>query len=217
MTQKKLLLSIEGSSGILSVSLFLQHQLLKENFYYNSQQQFSEIILTAIDEILNQTNKTKQELKAICTTTGPGVFTSVRIILAYVISIGIGLNIPVYTLDSIKASALSYLAWNRTKTIRVTLKASKNSFYTAAFAPQSLLLEKPTAAKIENHKTILPTIKDEDLLVGNGILDLKEKFGLVTNGQQLTDNYLKSSNLASYLLKIKSLKNYQNTEATFLR
>ena len=111
--EEKFFLSLEGSSGDFSLSIFAQSapqktQLIAEKQYSAIKSSTSESIIPAIHSILAKTGVKKEEIESLfLTTTGPGSFTAIRVVLASVLGISLGLNIPVYTLDSLKASALA--------------------------------------------------------------------------------------------------------------
>ena len=225
--EEKFFLSLEGSSGDFSLSIFAQSasqktQLIAEKQYSAIKSSTSESIIPAIHSILAKTGVKKEEIRAILTTTGPGSFTAIRVVLASVLGISLGLNIPVYTLDSLKASALAAFYSKELKnkqTIKVVLKAYKGEFYTANFSKNSLLKEKPTMPKIQKPTEFIKKIKKENFLVGNGISWLLDFFDFKLNQKQnfIYKNYLLSSNLARYLLSISNLENYKNQNPTFLR
>ena len=101
--KKDIILAIEGSSGTLSLAIFKDNKLIKENIYSEENQLYSEIFLSKVDIILKQTKSDKKQISKIFTTTGPGLFTATRIILSYVSALGIGLKVPIYSLDSLKS------------------------------------------------------------------------------------------------------------------
>ena len=82
-------------------------QQIAEKQYSAIKSATAESIIPAIHSILAKTGVKKEDITAITTTTGPGAFTSIRITLSSVIAISLGLKIPVYTLDSLKTSALA--------------------------------------------------------------------------------------------------------------
>ena len=223
--EEKFFLSLEGSSGDFSLSIFAQSapqktQLIAEKQYSAIKSSTSESIIPAIHSILAKTGVKKEEIRAILTTTGPGSFTAIRVVLASVLGISLGLNIPVYTLDSLKASALAAFYSKELKnkqTIKVVLKAYKGEFYTANFSKNSLLKD-PQCLKSKKPTEFIKKIKKENFLVGNGISWLLEFFDFKLNQKHfIYKNYLLSSNLARYLLSISNLENYKNQNPTFLR
>ena len=224
---KKFFLSLEGSSNNFSLSIFAQSssnsiQQIAEKQYSAIKSATAESIIPAINSILAKTGVKKEDITAITTTTGPGAFTSIRITLSSVLAISLGLKIPVYTLDSLKTSALAAFYSKKIQekqNIRVALKAYKGELYTANFSKTSLLQETPTKPKMQTPTEFMKEVKKEDFLVGNGISWLQEFHGWsIAKGQDcICENYLLSSNLARYLLSISTLENYKNQNPTFLR
>ncbi len=225
--KKKIFLSLEGSSGDFSLSVFAVSQakvfmLTKEEIYPSKNYTISEYLIPALDSILKKTGLKKEEITALITTTGPGAFTAIRIVLSSVLAIGLGLKTPIYSLDSLKTSALAALYSKKIQEkqmIRVALKAYKGELYTSDFSQNCLLTEKPTKPKIQTPEEFIKKIKKEDFLVGSGISWLQENqdWKIAKKQNFITKNYLLSSNLARYLLNRPSLSKYQNQKPTFLR
>ena len=154
--EEKFFLSLEGSSSNFSLSIFAQSssksiQQIAEKQYSAIKSATAESIIPAIHSILAKTGVKKEDITAITTTTGPGAF-SIRITLSSVIAISLGLKIPVYTLDSLKTSALAAFYSKKIQekqNIRVALKAYKGELYTANFSKTSLLQETATKPKMQ--------------------------------------------------------------------
>ena len=133
---KNFFLSLEGSSNNFSLSIFAQSssnliQQIAEKQYSAIKSATAESIIPAINSILAKTGVKKEDITAITTTTGPGAFTSIRITLSSVLAISLGLKIPVYTLDSLKTSALAAFYSKKIQekqNIRVALKAYRTLY-----------------------------------------------------------------------------------------
>ena len=205
--KKNIILSIEGSGEDFSVSLFFENNLLKEDYYSNVKN--SEFILPAIQKILQQTNIKKEEIKAIFTTTGPGSFTSTRIALASVMALSFGLQIPFYTLDSLKTSALIS---KKEPQMAVIINAYNNKLYTAVFSTNSLKKEIPTTIKKLSIQKFLEEFNQDYCYIGNGVTLLKKKYNIQFQKETIPQNYLKSSLLAKYLLTVKNIENYKQKD-----
>ena len=215
MKQKEIVLSIEGSgSDSFSISIFKDTKLLAEDFY--TQTQFSDLLIPAIEKILLKTSVSKQSIGAIFTTTGPGSFTSIRVILSSVMALSLGLKVPIYTLDSLKASALGITQ----QKIAVALTAYKKELYTAFFDQAAINKELPTDAKLLKPAEFLTKIKNYNYcLVGNGIAWLQKNYDFIpTRGQEIiTRNYLKSSQIAKYLFCVRDKEKYRKSEPLYLK
>ena len=214
-TTKNITLCLEGSSAkYFSISLFSNTKLLQEILYQKPQ--FSINLLPAIESILKENKIKKEYLKVIFTTSGPGSFTSIRIVLSSLLAISFGLKIPLYTLDSLKTAALSF----KEKECAVILKAYKKQFYFAFFQEGDLYKEKPTKIVILQAPQIIKKIKNKNCcLVGDAIDDLEKDFGFIPKKAQKIkrENFLLSSNLARYLSKVKDIEKYQNTKANYIQ
>ena len=111
-----------------------------------------------LDSILTKTG-VKKRYYPITTTTGPGAFTSIRITLSSVLAISLGLKIPVYTLDSLKTSALAAFYSKKIQEKQNIRKAYKGELYTANFSKTSLLQETPTKPKMQTPTEFMKEVK----------------------------------------------------------
>ena len=213
MNNKNIVLSLEGSSaGGFSISVFCKEKLLQEDFYYNSQ--LSELLLPAIDKILKKNNISKYSLSALFATSGPGSFTCIRVVLSSLIAISLGLNIPLYTIDSLKAAALI----TKEYPIAIALKAYKKEFYTAFFEEKNL--QKTSLVVVMKPEIFLQKIKNKNYcIIGNGISWLQEEYNFIPHKNQkiIVGNYLKSSRVAEYLFGLENKEQYRNSDPIYIK
>lgn len=214
MASDDIILSLEGSSASgFSLSLFRSQRLLQEEFYNASQ--FSDSLLPAIDKILQKNRIPKNSLSALFGTSGPGSFTSIRVVLSSLIAISMGLNIPLYTLDSLKAAALI----TDSPRVAVALQAYKGELYTAFFEKNNHF-KQATPIQVLQPVDFLKKIENQDYcLVGNGMILLQEKyhFSPAKNQKIIAKDYLKSSNIAKYLFCIKNKEQYKNSNPHYIK
>lgn len=214
VSHKNIVLAVEGSStDNFSISIFQEQKILQENFYH--QPQFSELLIPAIEKILQEKALPKESISAIFATNGPGSFTSIRVVLSSLIAISLGLDIPLYTLDSLKTASLI----TDDPKIAVVFKAYKGEFYTAFF-DESSANQQPTKIELLKPLVFLEKIKNKNYtLVGDGISLLQEKWDFVPEKSQkiITKNYLKSSNLANYLFSVPDRKIYKTSQPNYAK
>ena len=211
---KNITLCLEGSTAnYFSISLFSNTKILQEVFYQKPQ--FSNVLLPTIKSILEKNNIKKESLKAIFTTSGPGSFTSIRVVLSSLLAISFGLKIPLYTLDSLKTAALSF----KEKECVVILKAYKNQFYFAYFKEKDFTKETPTNIEILQGVQVMKNIENKNCYLVGDIEILEKDFGFISKEKQKIkrEKFLLSSNLAYYLSKVKDIKKYQNTKANYIQ
>ena len=100
----KIILSIETSTNICSVSLFKSNELLclKED----TNREHSSLLAPFVQQIFNEVNFEINLIDAIALSIGPGSYTGLRIGLSFTKGIAFSLNkpiIPVDTIESLKA------------------------------------------------------------------------------------------------------------------
>ncbi|MFH2131258.1 MAG: tRNA (adenosine(37)-N6)-threonylcarbamoyltransferase complex dimerization subunit type 1 TsaB [bacterium] len=173
LVKEQCILGIEGSGFSVSVGL-MERGVPRGNLFLNTGTPGSESLLSAIDQLLRMLDVRKESLEGVCVTLGPGSFTSLRICLSTAEALGLGLNIPVYGVDSLILIAASVPF--HASTIRVIQNAYKGEFYTAAYDTS-----KGHAVAVSDLSLIKPAVFFEqlqkgDLILGSGVsklIDLK--------------------------------------------
>lgn len=93
-------LILDSSNVDLSVGLAKDDKLI-DFINYEAWQSQSEYMTNEIDNILSKHNVSKDDLKDIIVTIGPGSYTGLRIALTIAKVMSLALNIPLYTLSSL--------------------------------------------------------------------------------------------------------------------
>ncbi|MBU2513619.1 tRNA (adenosine(37)-N6)-threonylcarbamoyltransferase complex dimerization subunit type 1 TsaB [bacterium] len=175
------ILGIEASGFSVSVGL-MEAGIARGLIYINDGSPGSEILLATIDQLLLILKIDKNRLEGICVTVGPGAFTSLRISLAVAESLGLGLHIPVYGVDTLSLIAATVPFYP--SPIKVIQNAYKGEFYTATYETK---LGKPRL--LDKLRLVMPEkfyngLQPEDLILGSGI-DLLEKKGFDLGAKQV--------------------------------
>ncbi len=156
------ILGIDGAGFAVSVGV-LENRVPKGLIYLNDGSPGSEVLLATIDQLLTTLKIEQTDLDGICVTLGPGSFTSLRISLAVAESIGLGLNLPVYGVDTLQLIAGS-LPFYRGQ-VKVIQNAYKGEFYAATYKTET---GKPVLQ--DSLHLIKPEPFYEDLIAGDMIL-----------------------------------------------
>ncbi|MBT3225497.1 MAG: tRNA (adenosine(37)-N6)-threonylcarbamoyltransferase complex dimerization subunit type 1 TsaB [Deltaproteobacteria bacterium] len=184
LLKEQCILGIEGSGFSVSIGL-MDQGVPKGNLFLNTGAPGSESLLSGIDQLLRMLNVQKDALDGVCVTLGPGSFTSLRICLSTAEALGLGLNIPVYGIDSLGLIAASVPFY--ASTIKVIQNAYKGEFYSASYDTS-----RGKAVSLSDLSLIKPDLfyeqlKKGELILGNGVgklmdlqLDLQAK-GVVWN------------------------------------
>ena len=97
----KIILSIETSTNICSVSLFKSNELLclKED----TNREHSSLLAPFVQQIFNEVNFEINLIDAIALSIGPGSYTGLRIGLSFTKGIAFSLNKPIIPVDTIES------------------------------------------------------------------------------------------------------------------
>lgn len=101
-----MLLAVDTSTQMLGVALYDGNRVLAENIWQSRARHTVELA-PAIDRMLKTCNTAPAQLTGLAVATGPGSFTSLRVGLALIKGMALGLKIPVVgipTLDALVAA-----------------------------------------------------------------------------------------------------------------
>jgi len=166
LLREQCLLGIEGSGFSTSVGV-MEKGVARGNLFLNTGAPGSESLLLGIDRLLQLTGIEKESLEGICVTLGPGSFTSLRICLSTAQAIGLGLNIPVYGVDSLVLIAATMPFYP--STVKVIQNAYKGEFYTAAYNTVGGRPEALSDLGLIKPETFFDQLQEGDLVLGNGV------------------------------------------------
>ncbi|MCP4750896.1 MAG: tRNA (adenosine(37)-N6)-threonylcarbamoyltransferase complex dimerization subunit type 1 TsaB [Proteobacteria bacterium] len=177
LLREQRILGIEGSGFFISVGL-VDKGVPRGLIFLNDGSPGSQTLLAAIDRLLSMLKIEKRTLDGICVTLGPGSFTSLRIGLSTAEAIGLGLEIPIYGVDSLILIAASVPFYSHT--VKVVQNAYKGEFYTASYrTDRSEVVEQGKIGLIKP-SDFYDNLQENDLILGNGVERLIEnKFDLV--------------------------------------
>jgi tRNA threonylcarbamoyladenosine biosynthesis protein TsaB len=99
-------LALETSGAIGSVALARGRRVIARGFLPRSQEQ-ARRILPAVDQVLGESGLAPSSLSGVVVGAGPGSFTGLRIAAATGKGLAHGLGIPLWSLSSLAAAALS--------------------------------------------------------------------------------------------------------------
>lgn len=98
---KKYTILLDSSNISLSVGVALDDKLLKYTSYEAWQEQ-SEHMVPELDAILKSLNISKEEIKDVVVSIGPGSYTGIRISLTIAKTICTALDVPLYEVSSLQ-------------------------------------------------------------------------------------------------------------------
>ena len=165
-------LGLEGSGFAISVGIMGKGEA-RGLIYLNEGSPGSEILLATIDQLLATLRMSRHELEGICVTLGPGSFTSLRISLAVAESLGLGLGLPVYGVDTLQliAATVPYYA----DRIKVIQNAYKGEYYAATYVTREGRPQRLDDLHIIKPAKFYEQLAPGDLLLGTGVSHLLQK------------------------------------------
>ena len=169
-----LILSIETSTKVCSVALHRNGDLvaLKEGFEANSH---SETLLQFIQEVFEEAEIAKSELKAIAVSKGPGSYTGLRIGVSTAKGLAYGLDIPLISVDTLESLSLGGLENQNSEDgfYVPMIDARRMEVYCAVFDQQMNQIL-PTEAKIIEEDSFVEYLeKGKVYFFGDGAMKLK--------------------------------------------
>jgi tRNA threonylcarbamoyladenosine biosynthesis protein TsaB len=171
--REQCILGIESSGAAVSVGL-IDRGIPRGLIYCNDGTPGSQSLLVAIDRLLSMLRVEKRSLQGICVTLGPGAFTSLRIGLSTAEAMGLGLNVPVYGVETLALIAATVPFYSGT--VKVIQNAYKGEFYLAAYRTcdgRAIRLEGPL---LTTPTRFFEGLAAGDLVVGNGVPRLLEQY-----------------------------------------
>jgi len=170
LLNEQCLLGIEGTGQAVSVGIMLKG-LARGCLFLDTGKPGSEMLLSAIDQLLSMSGLDKKDLEGICVTQGPGSFTSMRISLAIAESLGLGLNIPLYGVDALTLMAKTVPYYSGT--IKVIRNAYKGEFYVASFCYKKGILHRMSEIELVTPRAFYEKLVEGELVLGDGLIKLE--------------------------------------------
>ena len=201
------ILVLDCAVSKISIAVKFEDKMIAQTYDIGMRQ--SEILVPAIDDILQKAGITAGDLDFSAITIGPGSFTGLRLGISALKAIELAYNVPIYGVSSLKV--YSYAAKNLGLPVLCCIDANKDRFYACLYD--------------ENGNEILPDGDYEkseliEKINFNKILitgpDAKKFYDILSNSNAHTDlkPYLliNSVNYAACLVEIAE-KMYKNNES----
>lgn len=197
------ILSIDTSSNNCSIAVVDEKAMLGEiSINYNLQH--SVLLMPLIEELLRRLDMAPKDLGALTVSTGPGSFTGLRIGLSAIKGIALGLNLPLYSADSL--STLAFGAFGYKGILVPMVDALRGGFYTGFYTfdrDRLVTIMEPSILTLEEVKEKLKDEKREIMVLGD-IMEKKSSEELLFSENVIlapqTLNIPKAGNIP-YLLK----------------
>lgn len=125
------LLAVETSTEACSVALWIDGQVIER--FEIAPRRHTELVLPWAGELLAEAGIRKSELDAIAVGRGPGAFTGVRLAVALVQGMALGLDKPVLPVSTLAALALQALPGANGRSILAAIDARMGELYLGLF------------------------------------------------------------------------------------
>jgi len=197
-----LLLNIETSTKVCSVSLALNGEVLASKEESSEKYIHSEKLNVFIEELFTQVDYQLKDLAAICVSKGPGSYTGLRIGVSCAKGFCYALDIPLISIDSLSVLARGYLndnLINANTILMPMIDARRMEVYTAVFNHKA---EIQTSISAEVIDAEFFNTNKEIVLIGDGA----KKFNSVIPSNVRIENHLSSSKGMASLSYLKFSK-----------
>lgn len=166
-------LYIDTSSNFL-YSAIIENDTLIGEIKEEYGQSLSEVALPKIVSLFEQNSLSPKDIDKIIVVNGPGSFTGIRIGITIAKVYAWSLNIPITTIYSLEAMALS----GKRNTIHVPMINARRGFvFTAIYDENNKVLLKPQHIKIEELQKYLEEYSDYEIITN----DEFEEFTITSN------------------------------------
>jgi tRNA threonylcarbamoyladenosine biosynthesis protein TsaB len=164
-----LTLAIECSSRVASVTL-TDHASFNLTRRSNNPKSHTEFLNQAIHELTEAEQAPLQNIDRICTSTGPGSFTGIRVGLSLAKTLSYSLKKPLIAIDSLTLLFVSYTAPKKFPFVTVTNAQKNHVFYSVFYhEPKDCEFPRPQCIPASKFWSDNPGLEDEAQVIGDGI------------------------------------------------
>lgn len=171
------ILAVDTSATAASVAVAEENKLIGE-FSINTALTHSQTLIPMIDELLNNTGLSVNDINAVAVNAGPGSFTGVRIGVAAVKGIAFPKNLPCVSVSTLESMAYNMLG--NDCIVCSVMDARCSQVYNALFRVKGCTVTRMTddrALSLTDLKLELQNIREKVVLVGDGAVLCNEFLG----------------------------------------
>ena len=162
------ILAVDTSATAASVAVAEENKLIGE-FSINTALTHSQTLMPMVDELLNNTGLSVNDIDAVAVNAGPGSFTGVRIGVAAVKGIAFPKNLPCVSVSTLESMAYNMLG--NDCIVCSVMDARCSQVYNALFRVKGCTVTRMTddrALSLTDLKNELRNINEMVVLVGDG-------------------------------------------------
>jgi tRNA threonylcarbamoyladenosine biosynthesis protein TsaB len=150
--------------------------------YNNESNTHAKFLHVSIQQIMDEQQVSMQQLQAVAVVYGPGSYTGVRVGLASAKGLSFALQIPLITISSLHALALTVQQLYDATYIIPVIDARRMDVFTAVYTNTMELVEKPFATTIQENSFQQYWQQHKTIIVGNAA----NKISTVLNNSNIT-------------------------------
>ncbi len=192
-------LYIDTSSSYLYTGIVKDSKLLievKEELGHD----LSEVALPKIVEMFDKTSLKAKDITKIIVVNGPGSFTGIRVGLTIAKVFAWSLNIPITTITSLEAMAVS----TNSNKLLVPIIDARHDYVYAAIYENDVTILKPSYIKL---KSLYDKLDKEYLFITNDLIDLNgEKCEYNPDILKIVNKYVDKENINPHMVNPEYLK-----------
>ena len=169
------ILNIDTSTEVASVFLTEGGNIVFSEIN-EVQKEHASFVHMAIQNVLNASNKSVHDLKAVAVSCGPGSYTGIRVGMATAKGLCYSLNIPLIMINTLEILALAATLKTKEKHFYYApmIDARRMEVYTGLYDHEGKEITKP-AALILNQESFSKILEDKQVVFcGSGIKKLQE-------------------------------------------
>ena len=205
------ILAVETSGKTFSVALNEDGRTLAA-FYYDCGHIHSEMLVPAVERILEDTNTSYKDIDKFAVSAGPGSFTGIRVGMTAVKTFAQSLDKPVVAVDALAILEKSFVKIRGIKIV-AAIDALRDEIYVKS--GKKVVLKHIDKFINENKKH-----KDKIIITGSAALVYKEKLakglGFLSVSLSAADNMPKASVLGEMACNIEG-RNFNDAEPLYIR
>ncbi|MDR1243631.1 MAG: tRNA (adenosine(37)-N6)-threonylcarbamoyltransferase complex dimerization subunit type 1 TsaB [Endomicrobium sp.] len=206
------ILSIETSGKTFSIALN-ENSTTIASFYYEYSRIHSEIIITAIERVLEDTNNSFESIDKFALSVGPGSFTGIRVAMTAIKTFAQILNKPIVAIDT-----LSILEASLPKIKGIKIIASIDALRNDVYIKQG---KKIIIKNIDLFTKSLKKYNNKIIVIGSTSIVYKEKLlkelGSLSVSLQETMHMPKANVLATLAYKSTNNLSYTKVKPLYIR
>jgi tRNA threonylcarbamoyladenosine biosynthesis protein TsaB len=208
-----LILSIETATKVCSVALHENDTLLGSQDLLVDKSH-SEFLAVMIQDLLGYTDKSMSDLTAVAVSKGPGSYTGLRIGVSTAKGICFGLNIPLISVNSLRAMAYEVNLHNiEGYDLCPMLDARRMEVYYLIADHELKVIQKTKAIVIDKNSFSKELRNKGMLFFGNGMSKCREMLVRNKNAWFIDNIHPRAANIGYLAFEKYNKKEIENTEA----